>query len=92
MYYVSTVLLSAEEFCKAIRNHRGIGNRNHYVRDVTVNEDKSRIRNNSDISAGLKSFALNILRVNKVKNIADELFYNCVSFGNILSYEGIEEN
>ncbi len=42
-----------------------------------MNEDKSRIRNNPGIFAKLRSFALNILRVNKVKNIADELFYNC---------------
>jgi len=92
MYYVSTILLSAGEFCKAVRNHRGIENRNHYVRDVTMNEDKSRIRNNSDIFARLKSFALNILRVNKVKNIADELYYNCINIVNIFNYKGIEEN
>jgi len=91
-YYISTISLSAEEFCKAVRNHWGIWNRNHHVRDVSMNEDKSSIRNNPGISAGLRSFALDILRVNKVKNIADELYYNCVSFGNILSYEGIEEN
>ncbi len=91
-YYISTILLNAEEFCKAIRNHWGVENRNHHVRDVTMNEDKSRIRNNPGIFARLKSFALNILRVNKVKNIADELYYNCINIGNILSYKGIEEN
>jgi hypothetical protein len=57
-----------------------------------MNEDKSRIRNNPDIFARLKSFALNILRVNKVKNIADELYFNCISIGNIFSYNGIKEN
>jgi predicted transposase YbfD/YdcC len=91
-YYISTILLTAEEFCIAIRNHRGIENRNHYVRDVSMNEDKSCIRNNPDIFARLKSFALNILRVNKVKNIANELYYNCINLGNILKYKGIEEN
>jgi len=91
-YYIPTILLNAEEFCKAIRNHRGIENRNHHVRDVSMNEDKSRIRENPDIFAGLKSFALNILRINKVKNIADELYYNCINIRNILSYKGIEEN
>jgi predicted transposase YbfD/YdcC len=92
VYYISTIILSAEEFCKAVRNHWGIENRNHHVRDVSMNEDKSRIRNNPGIFAILKSFALNILRVNKVKNIADELYYNCISIVNILSYKGIEEN
>jgi len=57
-----------------------------------MNEDKSRIRINPDISAGLKSSALNILRVNKVKNIADELYYNCINIRNIFSYNGIKEN
>ncbi len=91
-YYISTIFLSAEEFCKAVGNHWGIENRNHHVRDVSMDEDKSRIRNNPGIFARLRSFALNILRLNKVKNIADELYYNCISLENILSYEGIREN
>lgn len=35
-FYISTIVLSAQEFCHAIRNHWGIENRNHYVRDVTL--------------------------------------------------------
>lgn len=35
-FYISTIILSAQEFCHAIRNHWGIENRNHYVRDVTL--------------------------------------------------------
>lgn len=58
--YVSTTLLTAKEFCKSIRRHWGIENRNHYVRDVTLGEDKSRIRINPSIFAKLRSFALNI--------------------------------
>ncbi|MCP4706157.1 MAG: ISAs1 family transposase, partial [candidate division Zixibacteria bacterium] len=42
-FYISTIVLSAQEFCQAIRNHWGIENRNHHVRDVTMGEDKSRI-------------------------------------------------
>ena len=30
-YYISTIDLSAQLFCKAIRNHWGIENRNHYM-------------------------------------------------------------
>ena len=48
-FYVSTVVLSAQEFCQAIRNHWGIENRNHHVRDVTMGEDQSRIRINPNI-------------------------------------------
>ena len=48
-FYISTIVLSAPEFCQAIRDHWGIENRNHYGRDVTMGEDKSRIRTNPHI-------------------------------------------
>jgi predicted transposase YbfD/YdcC len=91
-FYISTTVLSAEEFCKAIRNHWGIENRNHYIRDERMNEDKCRIRINPNVFAKLRSFALNIMRANKVENINLELFDNCMKLENILYYKGIKEN
>lgn len=88
-FYISTIVLSAREFCQAIRNHWGIENRNHYVRDVTMGEDKSRMRTNPHIFAKLRSFALNILRKNKVENVSLELFENCMNLDNVLNYVGI---
>lgn len=88
-FYISTIVLSAQEFCHAIRNHWGIENRNHHVRDVTMGEDKSRIRTNPHIFARLRSFALNILRKNNVENISLELFQNCMNLDNVLNYDGI---
>lgn len=88
-FYISTVVLSAQEFCQAIRHHWGIENRNHYVRDVTLAEDKSRIRTNPHIFAKLRSFALNILRKNKVENVSLELFDNCMNLDHVLNYVGI---
>jgi predicted transposase YbfD/YdcC len=88
-FYISTITLPAQEFCQAIRNHWGIENRNHYVRDVTMGEDKSRIRTNPHIFAKLRSFALNILRKNKVENVSLELFENCMNLDKILNYTGI---
>jgi predicted transposase YbfD/YdcC len=88
-FYIATIVLSAQEFCRAIRNHWGIENRNHHVRDVTLGEDKSRIRTNPHIFAKLRSFALNILRKNKVKNVSLELFNNCMNIDNVLNYSGI---
>jgi predicted transposase YbfD/YdcC len=88
-FYISTVTLSASEFCQAIRDHWGIENRNHYVRDVTMGEDKSRIRTNPHIFAKLRSFALNILRKNKVKNVSLALFENGLNLDNVLNYVGI---
>jgi predicted transposase YbfD/YdcC len=88
-FYISTFVLSAQEFCLAIRNHWGIENRNHHVRDVTMGEDKSRIRTNPHIFAKLRSFALNILRKNKVENVSLELFENSLNLDNVLNYVGI---
>ena len=88
-FYISTIGLRAQEFCHAIRHHWGIENRNHYVRDVTLGEDKSRIRTNPHIFAKLRSFALNILRKNKVENVSLELFDNCMNLDNVLNYVGI---
>jgi len=88
-FYISTIVLSAQECCQAIRNHWGTENRNHYVRDVTLGEDKSRIRTNPHIFAKLRSFALNILRKNDVQNVSLELFENCMNLDNVLNYVGI---
>ena len=88
-FYISTIALSAQSFCQAIRNHWGIENRNHYVRDVTLGEDASRIRVNPHMFAKLRSFALNILRRNKVENVSIELFDNCMNLDNVLNYIGI---
>ena len=88
-FYISTIVLSAQEFCQAIRYHWGIENRNHHVRDVTLREDYSRIRINPHIFAKLRSFALNILRKNQVQNVSLELFENCMNLDKVLDYVGI---
>lgn len=88
-FYISTVVLSAREFCQGIRGHWGTENKNHYVRDVSMGEDKSRIRTNPHIFAKLRSFALNILRKNKVENVSLELFDNCMNLDKVLNYIGI---
>lgn len=88
-FYISTTLLPAQVFCQAIRQHWGIENSNHYVRDVTLGEDQSRIRDNPHMFAKLRSFALNILRSNNVQNVSMELFNNCMNFDRLLSYSGI---
>ena len=92
-FYISTTKsLSAKDFCCAIRWHWGIENSNHYVKDEIMNEDKSRIRKNSNVFAILRSFALNIIRVNNVKNVRQERYKNCMNPCNILNYKGIREH
>jgi predicted transposase YbfD/YdcC len=88
-FYISTIRLNAQEFCESIRNHWGIENQNHHVRDVSLGEDRSRIRDNPHIFAKLRSFALNIMRANQVSNIKLELFKNCMNLDRVLNYAGI---
>lgn len=88
-FYIATTVLGAEVFCQAIRRHWDIENGNHHVRDVTLGEDKSRIRDNPHIFAKLRSFALNILRANRVENVSLELFNNCMNLNNVLNYIGV---
>ncbi len=75
-FYVCSAPVSARKASDAVRSHWGVENRNHYVRDVSMLEDASRIRINPGIFARARSFALNILRANGEKNIADALWRN----------------
>lgn len=86
-YYISTKIYSAEKFNAIIRGHWGIENSNHYVRDVSMKEDASRIRINPQNMVKLKSFALNILRSSGVKNIAQRLYQNAVNIGRLFELE-----
>ena len=88
-FYISTAVLRAPEFCTGIRGHWSIENSDHYVRDVTLGEDPSRIRTNPHIFAKLRSFALNILRANQVENVSLELFNNCMNLNRVLNYVGV---
>jgi predicted transposase YbfD/YdcC len=78
-FYCATKKLTAQQYNDIIRGHWGIENSNHYVRDVSMKEDASRIRKNPQNMMRLKSFALNILRDGGVTNIAERLYENSVN-------------
>ena len=88
-FYISTSIFPAQDFCQFIRYHWGVENRNHYVRDVTLGEDDSRIRCNPVNFARLRSFALNILRRNNVTNVSQTIFENCMNIDNLFEYIGV---
>lgn len=89
-YYLSSAdSLDACQWAAAIRGHWGIENRNHYVRDVTFDEDRSRIRDNPGIMARARSFALNIMRKNGITNVAQAIWNGALSLDHILAYEAI---
>lgn len=87
-YYLSTITLNAKEFCEIIQNHWKIENVNHYVRDVSLKEDSSRIRKNPGVFARVRSFVLNILRFNNVSNVSEERVLNGFNFKRIFEYNG----
>ncbi len=65
--------------------HWGIENRAHYVRDVTLGEDASRIRARPGVMARIRSVALNILRAKGIQNVSLALYTNAVSFDQLLA-------
>lgn len=87
--YASSVMLPAEIFARAIRNHWSIENKNHWVRDVTLAEDASRIRINPGVMARLRSQTLNIARANGATNIASALWTAAIDPAVSLSYKGL---
>jgi len=88
-FHISTTTLSAKEYAHGIRVHWGTENKNHHVKDVTMTEDASRIRKNPGNFARMRSYALNILRINSVKNISSTLYENALDLSVPLNYLGV---
>lgn len=89
VFHASSIMLPADSFASAIRGHWAVENENHWVRDVTMAEDVSRIRINPGIMARLRSQALNIARANGVKNIAQAFWHGALDPAVTLSYRGL---
>lgn len=73
------------------RGHWGIENRLHYVRDVTMGEDASRIRAGSapEVMGALRNAAITLLRLAGVGNIAAALRANAYRVTDVLAALGI---
>jgi len=84
-YYLCQIHHDAEVLGGVIRAPWSIENRAHYVRDVTLSEDASRIRTRPGVMARIRSVALNVLRANDVQNISLALYANAVSFDQLLA-------
>ena len=84
-YYACQIRLDAETLARAVRSHWGIENRDHYVRDVTLGEDDSRIRRKPGVVARIRSSALNILRANGVQNVSQALYTNALNLDRLLA-------
>lgn len=73
VYYISSKLETAMEVGKKIRNHWGIENQLHWVKDVVMEEDTSLIKNQKaaiNISV-IKSIGINFFRLLKFESITE---------------------
>lgn len=63
-FFISSLPAKVKTLSRYLRDHRKIENSQHYVLDVTLSEDASRIRKGSApaVSGGFRRMALNILR------------------------------
>jgi predicted transposase YbfD/YdcC len=73
-YYVCNEPLAADRAAEAIRAHWRIETTSHYSRDVTLGEDRSRIRCNPGIFARLRSFGFNILKANRTGTLPQDRY------------------
>ena len=84
--YAANCILTAKQAHQIIINHWGVENKNHYVRDVSLCEDASRIRVKAYNLSVLRSLTLNILRKNGVSNIKGELYENSIHWTKVFNY------
>jgi len=66
-YYISSLLSNAEQILQAVRKHWSIENKLHWVLDVALHEDRSRVRKDQapENFAVLRHIALNLLKHEK---------------------------
>jgi predicted transposase YbfD/YdcC len=93
-YFITSVSRSvadAGQLLKWARGHWSIENRSHYVRDVTMGEDSSRIRKRSgpQVMAAMRNATIGFLRTIGVANVAEALRRNASQVGELFAKLGI---
>jgi len=93
-YFITSVSRSvadAGQLLKWARGHWSIENRSHYVRDVTMGEDSSRIRKRSgpQVMAAMRNATIGFLRTTGVANVAEALRRNASQVGGLFARLGI---
>ena len=78
-FYVANTPVTAARAADAIRAHWKVENTSHYSRDVTLGEDRSRIRTNPSVFARLRSFAFNILKANRTDTLSQDRYRACLA-------------
>ena len=93
-YFITSVpreVAGAEVLLSWTRGHWTIENRSHYVRDVSMGEDASRVRKASgpEVMAALRNLAIGCLRSTGASNIAESLRRNAARVGELFTKLGI---
>jgi len=93
-YFITSVqrsLADAGQLLTWTRGHWSVENRSHYVRDVTLGEDASRIRKGSgpEVMAALRNATIGFLRVTGATNIAEALRRNASQVRRLFTTLGI---
>lgn len=89
-FYVCNAPVAAQRAGKAIRAHWRIENTSHYARDVTLGEDRSRIRNKPGVFARLRSFAFNLTKANRSGTMNQDRYRAALSgLENLLKFRGV---
>jgi hypothetical protein len=89
-FYVCNAPADAKRAAAAIRAHWGIENTSHYARDVTLGEDRSRIRTKPGVFARLRSFAFNINKANRSRTMNQDRYRAALAgIKNLLQFRGV---
>jgi predicted transposase YbfD/YdcC len=93
-YFITSVsrpVADAGQLLQWVRGHWSIENRSHYVRDVTMGEDPSRIRKRSgpQVMAAMRNATIGFLRTMGVTNVAESLRRNASKVGELFARLGI---
>jgi len=87
--YLSDKILDAQYANQLVRDHWGIENKNHYVRDVSFVEDAHKIKRQPFNYSILRSFALNFFRHNKFQNFKEQRYAFSLDWTKLYSYPQI---
>lgn len=87
--FLSNKIIDAQNANQLVRNHWGIENKNHHVRDVSFVEDAHKIKRQPFNYAILRSFALNFFRHNKFENIKEQRYAFSLDWTKLYSYPQI---
>jgi predicted transposase YbfD/YdcC len=93
-YFITSVsrkVADASQLLTWARGHWSIENRSHYVRDVTMGEDSSRIRKRGgpQVMAAFRNATIGFLRTMGVTNIAEAVRRNASQVGELFARLGI---